>query len=196
MKALGARPKALAYRYAVNGPLRPLAAAAWHGALLVETRLFSILGGGAVRADPADVTAVIKTFERPRRCAALIASIRRLHPALRIIVADDSRVAGDFPGVDLVRLPFDSGVGAGRKAALDRVTTPFVVNLDDDFLFYRGTRLAEAVAILKAHDSLDIVGGQVVDLPLFITYDFANAALQPTPRSRKLRPARASARSR
>lgn len=177
MRALGERQKQFAYRYLVDGPLRPAVSAAWRAALFVETRLSSILGGPPSSADHSDVTAIIKTFERPHRCAALIARIRRFHPKLQIIVVDDSREVGIYPGVEVVRLPFDSGVGAGRKAGLERVRTPFVLNLDDDFLFYRGTLLAEAVQILRRHDRIDLLGGQVVDLPLYITQDSRDAHL-------------------
>jgi len=179
MRAPGERQKQFAYRYLVQGPLRPAAKAAWYAALFLERRVSSIFGGPSSRDDHSELTAVIKTFERPSHCAALIASIRRFHPNLRIIVVDDSKEPGRYSDVEVVRLPFDSGVGAGRQAGLERVHTQFVLNLDDDFLFYRGTRLAEALQILREHDALDVLGGQVVDLPLFITHNFRDAQLHP-----------------
>jgi glycosyltransferase involved in cell wall biosynthesis len=184
MRPLGDRQKALARRLLGRGPLRPAARFAWHALLHVETRL------AALRRPPpgdiAGVTAIIKTFERPERCRALIASIRRAFPALPIIIADDSRVTGDYPGAGVVRLPFDSGVGAGRQAALDRVETDFVLNLDDDFLFHSGTDLPGALSLLKAHAQVDLVGGRVIDLPLRIAHDLRTATLNPTDREPKL----------
>jgi glycosyltransferase involved in cell wall biosynthesis len=188
VRALGARQKQFAYRYLVSGPLRPAAAVGWRAALFLETRIAFVLGGPPSTADLSDVTAVIKTFQRPRRCAGLIASIRKYHPKLRIIVVDDSEEPGNYPEAEVVRLPFDSGVGAGRKAGLEHVRTKFVLNLDDDFLFYRGTRLADAVQVLRHHDELDLLGGQVVDLPLVITHDFRNANLHPHSRKSKVAP--------
>lgn len=177
MKALRDGHKRFANRFLLSGPLRPAVRMAWSLAIFAETRFANIFGGGPSSAAHSGVTAVIKTFERPQRCAALIASIRRFHPALRIIVVDDSQKPANYPGVEVVRLPFDSGVGAGRKAGLERVKTPFVLNLDDDFLFYRQTLLTEAVEILREEEQLDLVGGQVVDLPLLITHDFRSARI-------------------
>lgn len=186
MKALGERQKQLADRFLVNGSLRPATSAAWRAALFLETRISSIFGGPSSAADLSDVTAVIKTFERPQRCAALITSIRRFHPGLRIIVVDDSKEVGVYPGVEVVRLPFDSGVGAGRKVGLERVRTQFVLNLDDDFLFCRKTLLSEAVEILREFDRLDLIGGQVVDLPLYITQNSRDGGLCPNSKTPKL----------
>ena len=66
------------------------------------------------------VTMTVKTFERPdvlRRC---LATAREVFDG-RIVVADDSRVpvTGLGDGVDVIPLPFNSGVPAGRNAALD-----------------------------------------------------------------------------
>ena len=184
MRPLGDRQKALARQLLGRGPLRPAARLAWHALLHVETRL------AALRRPPpgdvAGVTAIIKTFERPARCRALVASIRRAFPTLPTIIADDSRVTGDYPGAGVVRLPFDSGVGAGRQAALDRVETDFVLNLDDDFLFHAGTDLAGALALLNAHDRVDLIGGRVIDLPLRIVHDLRTETLNPTERAPRL----------
>jgi hypothetical protein len=118
-------------------------------------------------ADPAldNVTAIVKTFERPHIVARLLASLRALYPSLPVIVADDSEHPQPMPGVDHVILPFDSGVSAGRQAALDRVRTPYVLVVDDDFIFYRGTRLGPTLDRLARNPQLDIIGGQLIDLP-------------------------------
>lgn len=184
MRPLGVSHKALARRLLGRGPLRPAARLAWHAMLQIESRFAALRRPPS--GDIADVTAVIKTFERPARCRALIASIRRAFPTLPIIIADDSRVTGTYPGAGVVRLPFDSGVGAGRQAALDRVETDFVLNLDDDFLFHRNTDLAGALALLKAHAPVDLIGGRVIDLPLRIVHDLRGETLNPTDRAPKL----------
>lgn len=179
MKPLSEPTKAWAYRYVVNGPLRAVAAPLWHAALDAELAWFRLRRGPPDPAPLDDLTAIIKTFERPSRCQSLVASIRALHPRLRIIVVDDSRTATDFGDVDYVRLPFDSGVSAGRQAALDRVETPYLVSLDDDHLFYHRTRLSAALELLRSEPEIDILGGQTIDLPLFIVHDFRTAWLPP-----------------
>ena len=188
MKPLSHTTKQWAERHLVRGPLRPLAKGGWHALLVAEaaaSRAWPRRDGGV---DTAAITAVIKTFQRPAACARLVRSLRRLYPAMRVLVADDSRVPTDFDGATTIRLHFDSGVGAGRQALLDRVETPFLLNLDDDFLLFGGTNLGAALALLEAERELDLVGGKVIDLPLFITHDFAGATIWPTAAPPKIAP--------
>lgn len=187
MKPLGDRTKAWAQAHLVRGPLRRIAAPAYHALLQAEVAAAGI-GARPSPLDTSAITAVIKTFERPHACARLVASLKRLHPALAIVVADDSRAPTPVPGTTHIALPFDSGVGAGRQAGLDRVETPFVLNLDDDFFAWRGTNLAAAFEALMRYPQLDLIGGKVIDLPLFITHDFRAATLFPTAARPKLPP--------
>jgi (N-acetylneuraminyl)-galactosylglucosylceramide N-acetylgalactosaminyltransferase len=83
-----------------------------------------------------------------------------MYPDLRIIVADDSREDHNIRGVEHLRMPYDSGVSAGRNLALSLVETPFVVTLDDDFVFVDRTRLERWLDILE-NTNLDIIGGNV-----------------------------------
>lgn len=50
-----------------------------------------------------NLTAVVKTFERPAVLERLVSSIRRFYPKLHIIVVDDSREPEPLPGVETVR---------------------------------------------------------------------------------------------
>lgn len=188
MKPLSDRHKAWAKAYLLQGPFRPVAKSLFHAVLALEERWFAATGRPERALEPGKVTAVIKTFQRPRRCAALIASIRRHYPNLPIIVVDDSRRPGDYPGCRLVRLPFDSGLSAGRNAGLAAVQTEYMLNLDDDFLFASQTALADALSILERHREIDLLAGVVVDLPLFITHDFGEATLFPTNSEPKIAP--------
>lgn len=123
----------------------------------------------APRLTPAElrrVTAVIKTFERPRSLARLLASLAESFPGLHVVVADDSRSPVSLPGVEVVTLPFDSGVSLGRQRALERVRTEYTWLLDDDFVLYRGSRLSLPFRALERYPELDLVGGPVINLPL------------------------------
>jgi len=111
------------------------------------------------------VTVLIKTFERPVLLRRLVSSIRRMYPTVPVIVVDDSREPTCLPDVQTIALPFDQGVSAGRQAGLDRVQTAYVMVLDDDFVFYRGTRIERAVDVLDRQPRVDLVGGQLIDLP-------------------------------
>jgi glycosyltransferase involved in cell wall biosynthesis len=127
------------------------------------------------------VTAVIKTFQRPRQVRRLVASIRRVQPDLPIIVVDDNREPTPIPGTELLAMPFNSGISAGRNAALRRVETPYVLLLDDDFVFTRQTALAGPLATIEAVTDIDILGGAVVNLPDFSVNDYSRIAMNGHP---------------
>lgn len=112
------------------------------------------------------VTLIVKTFERPKCVERLIYSIKMMYPNLRIIVTDDSREARPIVGVEHFRMSYDSGVSAGRNLALSKVDTPFVVTLDDDFLFDSRTNLEKWLNILET-TNLDLVGGNVEGHPTY-----------------------------
>lgn len=110
------------------------------------------------------VTLIVKTFERPQCINRLIYSIRMMYPNLHIIVVDDSAKTKTIDGVDYLRMPYDSGVSAGRNLALSKVDTPYVVTLDDDFVFDDRTQLNRWLDILEITD-LDLIGGNVDEHP-------------------------------
>lgn len=128
------------------------------------------------------VTMLVKTFLRPRTLHRLLSSVRRFYPALPVIVVDDSPDAQPLPNshVKTVVLPYDSGLSVGRMEGLKHVQTPYVLLLDDDFVFYRHTRLGQALALLEQHPTIDIMGGAVVNLPFFTTADYQKATVYPT----------------
>lgn len=112
------------------------------------------------------VTLIIKTFERPKCINRLIYSVKMKYPNLRMIVADDSRESRSLAGVEHLRMPYDRGVSAGRNLALSKVDTPFVVTLDDDFVFNDKTNLKNWLDILE-ETNLDLVGGNVDGHPAY-----------------------------
>lgn len=97
MKPLSERQLAFAKTFLINGLLRPVVKRIFQAALALEERWFAATPGPTRDLPPGKATAVIKTFERPRRCAALIASIRRRYPDLPIIVTIrvTRRIIGD-----------------------------------------------------------------------------------------------------
>ena len=107
-----------------------------------------------------DVTAIIKTFERPRVLDRLIRSIRQHYPALKIIVADDSEIPYPRDDVEYHVLPFDSGAGRGRNFLVDRVQTKYLLTLDDDMIFTSRTRLHRFAEMLE-NTPFNLVAGDV-----------------------------------
>ncbi len=108
------------------------------------------------------VTAIVKTFERPRSLDRLVRSIRRRYPRLRVIVGDDSMTPYPRTDVDYVRLPVDIGVAAGRNALLELVQTPYFLTLDDDFAFTAQTQIELLLETLQRHEA-DLVAGDLID---------------------------------
>ena len=156
---------------------RPIARPVYRGTVAAQLALheFADRLAPAPPSSPdrlADITAVVKTFERPRMLARLLRSIRRIHPSLKVIVVDDSKHPQDVPGATVIRLPFDQGISAGRQAGLDAVETTRLLMLDDDYVFYRGTDILAASAVLDRHPEVDLVGGAVVHLPLHTVTDY------------------------
>ena len=126
MKPLGAANKQLIYTWLVNGRLRFIAKPLYLGLLNAELAAHlvrDILSPRRPAGSLQDVTAMIKTFERPRRLRQLVGSIRRLYPDLKIIVVDDGKDPQPLPGVETQILPYDSGLGAGRSKGLSLVKT-------------------------------------------------------------------------
>ncbi|MEE4243751.1 MAG: glycosyltransferase family 2 protein, partial [Desulfopila sp.] len=130
-----------------------------------------------------NLTAVIKTFERPKIVRRLVRSIRRFYPDLPVIVVDDSLEPTRIDGVKTIVMPYDSGVSAGRNAGVREVKTPYLLMLDDDYVFYRKTGLIQAMEIIHAESDIDILGGARIDLPFYRIVDHGQSVLFPTMRT-------------
>ena len=113
-----------------------------------------------------NLTAVIKTFERPHKIKRLLRSLQRQFPTLKIIVIEDSQHPTNLPAnVTHITLPFDQGVCVGKNAGLKQVKTPFVLLLDDDFICYRKTQLLSMLKRLIAEPRVDLLAGILVCFP-------------------------------
>jgi Glycosyl transferase family 2 len=123
-----------------------------------------------------EVTALVKTFERPKILRRLLASIERLYPTLTIIVVDDSRMPVRLEDVKTITMPYDSGISAGRNEGLRHVATKYVLLLDDDVVFSRHTRLGPALALMERYPEIDIMGGQLIELPFLKARGFPEEA--------------------
>jgi glycosyltransferase involved in cell wall biosynthesis len=152
-------------------PLRWLARPTYEASVRIELELMQRRDAGRVpvACDLDDVTAVVKTFERPRILARLLASMQRVYPTLSVLVVDDGKEPVDVshPRGRVMRLPYDVGLSAGRNAALEALETPYFVLLDDDFVLTADCGLERVVETMRGCNDLDIVGGQVLTLPTF-----------------------------
>lgn len=109
---------------------------------------------------------VVKTFERPSVVRRLIDSARPVFSG-RIVVADDSRqpVTDLGAGVDVLALPFNVGLSAGRNAAVDTVETEYVFLTDDDIVFTAATDIVAMMEYLDQNPDVDVIAPQLVYLP-------------------------------
>jgi len=123
------------------------------------------------------LTAIIKTFERRYALKRLLDSIKQFYPNMHIIVVDDSKQPKYINSVEYIQMPYDSGVSAGRQKALEAVKTPYVLLLDDDFIFYSETKLEDAMNTIMRYPQIDIMGGEVINLPSFKSADYSIAKL-------------------
>ncbi|MTI18200.1 glycosyltransferase family 2 protein [Rhodobacteraceae bacterium RKSG542] len=111
------------------------------------------------------VTVVVKTFERPDMISRCVASVRRLHPTLPIIIADDSEQPTLFDGDQhtcVLELPFDTGISAGRNRAIELVTTPYYILIDDDHVFEKDANI-ESIIRLMDENPFDVVAFRMLD---------------------------------
>lgn len=106
-----------------------------------------------------DITVLIKTFERPKSCAALLTSVRQFYPDIPIVLVDDSKTPFRATGehVTSIHLPFDSGVSKGRNAGVEKVQTRYTFLCDDDCVFTRDTDLNHLQKLLE-ESGVDILG--------------------------------------
>jgi glycosyltransferase involved in cell wall biosynthesis len=151
-------------------PLRYVAKPVYEG--LVRAELSAIRGFDRFDATPCDVsdlTAIIKTFDRPYALRRLLGSLWRAHAGVAVIIADDGSKHAEIhdPRAKVLRLPYDVGVAEGRNRALAEVRTTFVLQLDDDFVWTRFSGLERVLSTMREHRELDIVGGQCLTLPTF-----------------------------
>lgn len=110
----------------------------------------------------ADVTIGITMFRRPASCERLVASIRRLYPAAKILVADNGDRPAALEGVTYLTLPFDVGLSASRNALIQALQTPYLCLCEEDFEFRDDTRLERFLSVLEHDREVGCVGGPLI----------------------------------
>ena len=113
-----------------------------------------------IRFVKENVTFIFKSFERQKMAKSLYRNIQSYYPGARVIIADDSRsplvIAGKY--ADVIQLPFNSGLSYGLNRALEKVSTPYVMRLDDDELLCRRSGVGKQLKFLMDHAQVDMVG--------------------------------------
>lgn len=112
-------------------------------------------------SDVSKLTAIIRTFDRPKSLKRLVKSFRRFHPEMKILVADDGLNESSCKQTDRLRLPSEKGRAAAYNAMLARVRTPYFLLLDEHAELHRDSQLS-ALLELVAMDRLDVAAGSLV----------------------------------
>lgn len=107
-----------------------------------------------------NVTVIFKSFERQKMAKQLYRNIQSYYPGVHVIIADDSSKPLSLQGdsLQVIQLPFNSGLSYGLNRALEKVDTPYVMRMDDDELLTVKTCLGAQVKFLEMHPEVDLVG--------------------------------------
>lgn len=114
-----------------------------------------------------NVTFIYKSFQRQRLARELYFNIQKYYPGVQVIVADDSekplRIKGDH--IQIIQLPFNSGISYGINCALEQVKTPYVIRMDDDRLITPFTNFHGQLRFLMEHPEVDLAAVSYISLP-------------------------------
>lgn len=90
----------------------------------------------------------------------LYRNIQSYYPGVHVIIADDSSKPLNLQedSLQVIQLPFNSGLSCGLNRALEKVDTPYVMRMDDDELLTVKTCLGAQAKFLEIHPNIDLVG--------------------------------------
>lgn len=109
---------------------------------------------------------------RPNCLRRLVDSILGLYPDAHLLIADDSEPDSEVRayyaeleamGHQVLVLPFNVGISVGRNRLVEMSTRPYLLLLDDDFVFTSQTRIETLVEVMDADRSLGVAGGSLLD---------------------------------
>lgn len=104
-----------------------------------------------------DTTFLVKTFLRYDLALRCVRSIKEIYPS-EVLVVDDSNAPESFErelkklGAKLLRLPYDSGLSAGRNAGIKQIDTTYTVVLDDDAIVTPESKVDNLLRLLTQAD--------------------------------------------
>jgi GT2 family glycosyltransferase len=111
---------------------------------------------------------LIKTINRYDCLGRLLNSILEYYPKANVYVADDGRYDEKFyePFLKIMKLkvfklPFDTGLSAGRNFLFDNTPNDYKLILDDDFIFTAKTNIWAMVQVMNSDSMIGVVGGSL-----------------------------------
>jgi len=114
-------------------------------------------------------TFMVKTILRPVALELMLRSLRKFFPDAPVVIADDSPEPypeiGEKYGCSHHLFDPDIGIGHCYNWMVDNwIETPYLVLLDDDFVFTEDTKIDNFVPWLDA-GVVDLIGGDVFNVP-------------------------------
>lgn len=114
-------------------------------------------------------TVVIKTFERQDSLVALLRSINKYHPTIKVLVVDDSRDSKKLSSLQKIHtrveyyyVGYDLGLSYCRNFAISKVSTEFFFLFDDDFILTKKSNLFGAMKFIIENE-FDIAALRLYD---------------------------------
>lgn len=124
--------------------------------------------------DHRQVAIIVPTFIRPQKVKNCIESILNTYPdgMVRIYVGDQSDIIIDemqefynkleVKGHRFFRLPYNCGLAYARNYLIKQLSTePYVLIIDDDFIFTVNTALSKFIDVLEEKENHGICGGNL-----------------------------------
>lgn len=124
-----------------------------------------------------NVTFIIKTFNREKCLVKLLDSIRFFYPKVPVIVVDDGEKElslGFDSYTNYIKTDFNIGLSAGRNIALQNTTTKYFLLLDDDYIFYKKTKIELLIEKLEKHN-FDIIAGKWMQHCIVRGYEYVSS---------------------
>ena len=110
--------------------------------------------------DTQDITVICTTFRRDECVKRLLTSIQIQYPHLKTLVGyqEDCHIDTTFFNTEIIRLPDDCGLSYARNALVERVTTPYILLLDDDNWIHKSTDLVQMKKLFNCDKNIGIIG--------------------------------------
>ena len=152
----------------LGGRLAPAAGTMWKGVFSAEwvcldhlwrMQGYRMPGSKEREAVRKNVTFIYKSFERQKMAIELYHNIQKYYPGAQVIIADDSKepLTYEAPYLEILHLPFNSGLSRGIIQAVERVRTPYLMRMDDDELLTLRSNVGRQLRFLQKNPEADIV---------------------------------------
>jgi len=103
------------------------------------------------------------TIMRPKCVRRLLTSINKWYPEAKITVADQNKEKHDFYNEynvnQVLNLDYDVGLSKARNRMVEETSEPYVLIMDDDFIFDKKAQIEKFLKIMKSDPKIGVVGG-------------------------------------